>query len=1150
MQHVAGRTVYSPTDLMVFFDSPFGSWMDRQKMESPSTCRPTSPDAQLLLVAAEGIAHEERFLAELRRAEPNLREITHADLDPFEATLAAMRQGRPAIYQAALRCGDFEGYADFLFRVERPSPKLGLTWSYTVADTKLARKPKPYFLIQLCAYAEMLEEATGCRPEFVELITGDNSRRRFRTDDFFFYYQAVKRAFLDAQASFDPTRQPDPDPSCDHRRWSEEATRILEEKDHLCRVAGITRNQMKRLRQAGVSTLKGLSVTNLSSIKIEPTRLARLKQQARLQQDSATLPQPLYELVALPAAGERLGLALLPPPSRNDVFFDMEGYPFATGGLEYLFGASHLESGELQFTDFWALHSSDEKRAFEAFVDWVFARYEADPSMHIYHYASYEASALCRLMGQYGTRERQVDILLRGEILVDLYQVVRQAVRIGEPRYSLKNVERLYRARREGDVATAGESIAEFARWLEEPDGASWRDSKILGDIRKYNREDCESTFQLATWLRARQAEAAVVWVAPLERDEASGSRDDETAAEKLAGDLLASIPEDRSVDPEYWRVQELLAQLVGFHQRSDRPMWKSYYDRMRMSDQELTDDPDCLGALRRTSKPREKITRQSCLYEYEFDPEQETKLHEGSACRVVGQPELPVGIHSLDSNGRIVLKSTQDLHGTLSLIPYEFVKSEPIPSSIARVATGWQESAPLSPVLRALLYRERPRIRGRERGAAVLAPAASVVEAATDAVAKLDDSVLAIQGPPGAGKTHTAARIICHLIHRMKKRIGISSNSHDAILKLMVEVFAAADEMGIQINAAKIGESKEPLPDTLAGRVQQIQSVRGVAKPWPQLVGGTAWAFSAPEAIDQLDYLFIDEAGQVSLANAVGMAPATRNLVLLGDQMQLRQPVKGAHPGDSGKSVLEYLLDGHATISADLGIFLAETYRLHPRLCDFISGAVYEGRLHPVAVTASRVIEVPAVPRHVPIEAGLLFLPVEHEGNTQASDEEVAAIVELVGQLVGRKLLQGGTKSAPLTRGNILVVAPYNLQVRKLEAALPGVDVGTVDRFQGQEAAVVILSMCASNGEASARGIEFLFNLNRLNVALSRAQSLAVAVGHPELARTRVTSVEQMRLVNMFCRVIQQGSEPMLTTRDAPSDYSLSQTRFASEGG
>jgi predicted RecB family nuclease len=1124
MKRISDRMIYSPTDLMVYFDSPFASWMDRQALEFPGAYPPASPDAQLQLVAAHGIEHEKRFLAELRRDAPGLCEIPETAADRFEATLAAMHEGCPVIYQAALRCGDFEGYADFLFRVETPSPKLGLSWSYTVADTKLAKKPKPYFLIQLCAYSEMLEGTLGCRPEYVELITGDGTRRRFRTDDFFYYYQAVKRAFLAAQAAFDPASQPDPDPGCDHRRWSDAATRILEEKDHLCRVAGITRNQMKRLTSAGIATLRELAVTNITDVKVDPTRLARLKQQARLQRESASLPQPLYELVDVPHPGERLGLALLPPASRNDVFFDMEGYPFADGGLEYLFGATYLENDKLQYSDFWALHASEEKRAFEAFVDWAFTRYESDGTMHIYHYAAYEASAMRRLMSQYGTRERQVDALLRGEVFVDLYQVVRQAVRIGEPRYSLKNVERLYRARREGDVSTAGESIAEFARWLEDPDGPSWRESPILADIRRYNRDDCESTYQLALWLRQRQAEAAIAWVAPPARDDAAMTPELETAAEKLAGQLLAAIPQDRSDDSERWRVQELLAYLVEFHRRSDRPMWWAYYARLSMTDEELADDPDCLGALRRTSKPRDKNKR-SWLYEYEFDAEQETKLHEGSNCCIARFPDLPVSIASLDPRGRVVLKSTQELPEALSLLPYEYIKPEPIPGSIARVATEWQQSARLRPALRALLYRERPRIRGREPGAPVLAPARSVVDAAIEAVANLDDSVLAIQGPPGAGKTYTAARIICHLIDKMKKRVGISSNSHDAILKLMEEVFVAADELGIRVNAVKIGNTDELLPNALVERVQHVQRVRELAGPWPQLVGGTAWAFSAPEAVDQLDYLFIDEAGQVSLANAVGMAPATRNLVLLGDQMQLRQPLKGAHPGDSGKSVLEYLFDGHATIPADQGIFLAETYRLHPRLCDFISGAVYENRLLPVANTASRVIQVPAGAKHVPIEAGLLFLPVQHDDNTQASDEEVAAIVGVVGDLIGRTLQRGGAASVSLTRDDILVVAPYNLQVRKLEAALPGIRVGSVDRFQGQEAPVVILSMCASNGEASARGVEFLFNLNRLNVALSRAQSLAIAVGHPDLARTRITSVEQMRLVNMFCRVVEQGA-------------------------
>jgi superfamily I DNA and/or RNA helicase len=241
---------------------------------------------------------------------------------------------------------------------------------------------------------------------------------------------------------------------------------------------------------------------------------------------------------------------------------------------------------------------------------------------------------------------------------------------------------------------------------------------------------------------------------------------------------------------------------------------------------------------------------------------------------------------------------------------------------------------------------------------------------------------------------------------------------------------------------------------------------------------------------------------------------------------MQLSQPIKGSHPGESGMSTLGYLLQDHATIPHDMGIFLGETWRMHPEVCRFISGAVYDDRLLPKALTASRTIKFRSGPgQYIRQGAGVVFIPVEHEGNTYESDEEAQVIAQIVDELTGQLLTEGGKPDRVLSRDDILIVTPYNLQVRILTKRLPGIRVGTVDKFQGQEAAVVIYSMCASSGDASPRGIEFLFSKNRLNVAISRAQTLAVLVGNRSLARTRCTTLGQMQLVNVFCRAVEHST-------------------------
>jgi superfamily I DNA and/or RNA helicase len=254
-------------------------------------------------------------------------------------------------------------------------------------------------------------------------------------------------------------------------------------------------------------------------------------------------------------------------------------------------------------------------------------------------------------------------------------------------------------------------------------------------------------------------------------------------------------------------------------------------------------------------------------------------------------------------------------------------------------------------------------------------------------------------------------------------------------------------------------------------------------------------------------------------------MAPSARNLVLLGDQMQLGQPLQGSHPGESGKSCLDYLLRDHATVPDGLGLFLGTTWRMHPEVCSFISGAVYEDRLRAEPHTKNRRI-VAARDGRIGRAAGLMFVPVEHRGNRQASPEEVDAVAALVDELRrARHTGKDGADLGALTLDDILVVAPYNHQVRLLKERLgPDARAGTIDKFQGQEAPVVIVSMAASDANESPRGIDFLFDRNRLNVAISRAQSLAILVANPALVNTRCGNVKQMALVNMFCRAVRGG--------------------------
>nr|MBA3497714.1 AAA family ATPase [Gemmatimonadales bacterium] len=546
-------------------------------------------------------------------------------------------------------------------------------------------------------------------------------------------------------------------------------------------------------------------------------------------------------------------------------------------------------------------------------------------------------------------------------------------------------------------------------------------------------------------------------------------------------------------------------------------PMWWRKFARHEMTVEERYDDRDCLADLTRTDRPAWKI-KQSTGQEYRVDRAQESKLHTGDKCIVAGT-ELKCEIVALNEDeGLVELKvgPKKTPPGHLCLIPDEFVSAEPIKQAIARYAEAWERGEVASRAVDDLLNRRRPRVTGAELGTDPLADA-------SDVVPRLDATTLCIQGPPGTGKTYTSAAIIAGLL-RGGARVAVTAHSHQVVLNLMHDVAEALGRIGVDAPLYKVGgEGDDAAP--AGGSLTPLKStaIEEVLGDGPVLVGGTAWAFVRPELAGQFDYLFIDEAGQVPLANAVAVGQAARNLVLVGDQMQLAHPSQGSHPGDTGLSCLEYLLDGHATVPRDLGIFLGQSRRMHPDVCRFVSDAIYEGRLESIPETArQRILRGPGT-SVVTAETGVVWVPVEHHGCAQKSDEECDAIVRIVEELLVRRVVgQDGVERA-MTPDDILIVAPFNLQVRCLRGRVdPRVRIGSVDKFQGQEAAAVIVSLCASTLDEAPRGAGFLLSPNRLNVAVSRAQALAIVVGSPALVDVRCASVDEMRLVNLLCHLVQ----------------------------
>ncbi|HTE63340.1 MAG TPA: TM0106 family RecB-like putative nuclease [Solirubrobacteraceae bacterium] len=1091
-----GELGVSPTDLNNFLACRHLSALDLARSRGELSLRtPSRPGADL--IAAKGRAHEQAYLATLGDVAAVAEDAPYGVR--VERTAALMRDGAQAIYQAAFADGGWSGVADFVVRIEEPSA-LG-AWSYQAVDAKLAAHPKPYFVLQLAFYTEQIARVQGRMPTRMHVVLGAEELRSFRYGDFSAYVRRVRERFLAFVGDGEAPPYPYPVAHCEYCDWWAHCRDKRRADDHLSLVASLSRGQSIRLEDAGVPTVRALarSPSDLRVPRIGSRTLADLQLQARLQIESRDTGEPRRQLLPLE---DGRGFFRLPASSGGDVFFDIEGDPWwGQDGLEYLFGSLDRDG----YRRLWAHDEDEERAALAAWVDEVSARLTADPAMHVYHYNHYEPTALKRLMSKYGTRENEVDELLRRGVFVDLYAIVRQALRVGEESYSLKRIERFHPMERDADVTEAGGSILAYQEYLESGDEAK------LDAITAYNADDCRSTRGLRDWLLELRDEAAATFDAVLPNRETIPARAPSEAAlaraeqrERLRAGLLAGAP-----DAE----RRLLAELVEYHRREQKPQWWEYFDRLTRAPQELADeDGEAIGALNLAEDVPRRQERQSYVYPLRFPPQQH-KIRPGTALDPEGERAVNV-VEVDDAAGLVWISRAMRADG--QRLPRAIVPGRPYDTDVQHqalallaervIADGTQRTGRLDASCE-LLRAAPPRFAG---------PADTL----NDEVAALDASVLFIQGPPGAGKTYTGARLIVDLVRR-GRRAGVAATSHKAIHNLLREVEAVAQEERVRLRGLKksSGGNEESRYEGPCFASSDDASQFEHPDPELQVLAGTAWLWARAGMEAAVDVLFVDEAGQVALADALAMAQAASSVVLLGDPQQLGQVFQGTHPEGAGASVLEHLLGEDATIPPDRGVFLDRTWRMHPDVCRFVSETMYDDRLRAVERCAQRRIDARGLSG-----TGCRWLAVPHEGNRQTSPEEAAAIGAEI-----ERLLDGGTVTdydgevRPLTWDDVLVVAPYNAQVRELRRALgDAARIGTVDKFQGQEAPVVFFSMTSSSAEDVPRGMEFLFSRNRLNVAVSRAQCLAAVACAPQLLETRCNSVDQMRLVNALCRFVE----------------------------
>lgn len=1180
-------------------------------------------DALLARASVLGDQHEQRVLEQFREKFGSWNPETHSgvyEVEPatsytreeleakHQETIAALKAGADIVFQASFFDGHFHGRADFLVKTA--------PGEFAVYDTKLARHAKVTALIQLAAYADQLLQAGLAVNERAVLVLGTGKESAHNIFEILPVYRERRRHFVEtisahSQEGETPLEWFGTDEASRCGRCERCRAQVQEHRDLLL-VAGMNvRTRDNLWKRFGIRTIDELAQLEPER-GVLPASTQKLRAQAALQ---IGLTQPdgtrtflkngeehTVSYTVLPAQT----IGSLPRANPGDIFFDFEGDPLwqdsdGSWGLEYLFGlieADHGQETQARFIPFWAHNRAEERRALLDFLAYVRNRRAKYPGMKIYHYANYEKRALRELAARHGVGEETVDELLRENVLVDLYETVRNSLRISENSYSIKKLEPLYMgdALRGGEVTDAGASVVAYADFCAAHDtGAEELAGHILTSIADYNEYDCLSTLRLRDWLlsltgRDAEQESQNVLLNSAGDDAGQGSveelveaagkdREEASVAEQALLDFVENLDPETDLGADEQAIA-MVASATGYHRRERKQFWWDHFDRLASAVEEWEEtrnvaifervdvvedwakDPDhpraqptrLLGVGARVaegSSLKEGDSGLYLMYQDSFPPYIEAKLAEqaekfaasndGVVPDVLRAGDFRAAIESLEGNpdGTVNLRLRESLpRGAEEFVqlPMAITPPQPLPTKaqeqslqdLAEEVGAHLPEIPDAPELD-ILRRRPPRLK---EGHVLTRPdtekhgSFATIEAIFAAVSALDGSYVAVQGPPGSGKTFLGSHVIGRLI-REGWKIGVVAQSHAVVENVLlgcIEKGKVAPE-----RVAKFAK-KTQMHEAPWIEVDQGTLSTALAEPAGFLIGGTAWDFASNKKFDArvLDLLVIDEAGQYSLANTLAVARAAQNMLLLGDPQQLPQVTQGTHPYPVDESALGWLSAGHDTLPEELGYFLDVSWRMHPQLCAPVSVLSYAGKLTSAEAGARRELAGWA--------PGVYCHEIDHRGNTTSSIEEANEIVRLAEQFIGVLWTENTGKPAIQKRlepEDILVVAAYNAQVdlitEKLQSAKlltedGGVRVGTVDKFQGQEAPVVLVSMAASSAGESARGAEFLLSPNRLNVAISRGQWCAVVLKSSHLTDYLPATPTALAQLGSFVRLIEDA--------------------------
>jgi predicted RecB family nuclease len=1080
--------------------------------------KPHWTDPQLEILIQRGQQHEKDYVNFLRSKGLRVADVRNAGM----STLDAMTQGFDVIIQAPLELRQWNGLADILIKVPAKS-KLG-EWSYEVQDTKLALNTKAGTILQLCLYSNLLAELQGVEPEKFHVIkpVENFEPETYRFDDFKAYYRVTKKNFERTMSEPPGKTYPEPAEHCGICRWWKVCDTRRHDDDYISLVAGIRSAQIEELKTQGVRRLEEFA--KLEKIA-EPKRgnidtYIRRQLQARIQLEGRIRKGMIYE--ELEAAKGR-GLDRLPEPDRGDIYFDIEGDEFyPDGGLEYILGYCYHDNAGLIYKNRWCTNRLEERRAFNDFMQFVTERWKRFPNMYIYHFAPYEPTAIKRLARVHACYEKDVDDLLRAERFVDLHAVFKEALLASVESYSLKSLELFTKYTRKVELTDASRARkkVEVALELKDP---SLLTKEIVETTQDYNEDDCRATQALHEWLEGVRTELikrGKSFARPeIKTGEATEKiREQDARSAALFNDLIAKLPEDRNTWTDEHRAKWLVAHQVDYFRRELKSAVWEYYRVHELDTDDIYAERRALTGLTFIGVQPKKPKERNITHRYSFPP-QECDLDEGDGVTEVKGPRIG-SIRAISTeDGTIDIKKSpefNDYHPVSIHLSEMVVNQDVLSTSLMALVNDIDENGFSHSISnrasKDLLMKRDPLL----KEGTVVVPGEDVVAAAIRIALDLDRSFIAIQGPPGSGKTYTGAKMIIELAKR-GKRIGITAISHKVIRNLIDKTIQLGREEDLRIDFVhKVKEKSETPPDQITETDDSKKVLEGLDQG--KVAGGTAWLWAENGSVEKLDYLFIDEAGQMSLSHALAASRAAYNLVLLGDPQQLEQPQKGAHPEGSDVAALAYLLDGRATIAEGKGLFLGVTRRLHPNICRFTSELFYENKLRSLPGLENQ--EISGTGKFD--GAGLFYVAVKHRGNSNKSNEEIDTVAGIVSMLMNGSYTDASKNTRPLSKEDILIVAPYNAQVSALIDKLPGFRIGTVDKFQGQEAPVVIYSMTSSSHEDAPRGMSFLFSPNRLNVATSRAKSVSILVASPRLLEPECKTIDQMRWANGLCRYVE----------------------------